>query len=51
MGIQSASSNQFDQNSGLKDAATKDFATATYDSPKTPGGTDRYAQNEGVLFP
>lgn len=60
MGIQSASSNQFDEESGLKKAATENFKVSTYKSPKNPKNntseewsTDpqTHKQNDGVLFP
>ena len=57
MGIQSASSNQFDEASGLKKAATQNFETSTYLSPndqefhETLEKGNRHTQNEGVLFP
>ena len=56
MGIQSASSNSFDEASGLKKAATENFEVSTYKSPDNTSGfvtTDvkTYEQNDGVLFP
>ncbi|MBQ0045730.1 MAG: hypothetical protein KBS35_02475 [Mycoplasma sp.] len=50
VGIQTSGNNQLDSSSGLKDAAFKDFAKATEDSPVLSDAGGEHEQNEGSLF-